>query len=121
MSDRRFAGAGDTPSGYAGLHWMWLVVPRRCAPSAPLIRFGRCRCSSAPTGSVAACARRAAADSSEKERIWQQLQAELALLVPNARHLIVRDSGHLIQQEQPEAVIDAIRQVVDGVNDPGTG
>jgi len=56
----------------------------------------------------------------DKERIWQQLQAELALLVPNARHLIVRDSGHLIQQEQPEAVIDAMRQVVEGVNDPGT-
>jgi len=56
----------------------------------------------------------------DKERIWQQLQAELALLVPNARHLIVRDSGHLIQQEQPEAVIDVIQQVVEGVNDPGT-
>jgi pimeloyl-ACP methyl ester carboxylesterase len=56
----------------------------------------------------------------DRERIWQQLQEELALLVPNAKHLIVRNSGHVIQQEQPEEVIDAIRQVVEAVNDPGT-
>lgn len=56
----------------------------------------------------------------DKERIWQQVQDELALLVPNAKHLVVRDSGHVIQQEQPGAVIDAIRQVVEAVNDPST-
>jgi pimeloyl-ACP methyl ester carboxylesterase len=56
----------------------------------------------------------------DKERIWQQVQDELALLVPNAKHLVVRDSGHIIQQEQPGAVIDAIRQVVEAVNDPST-
>jgi pimeloyl-ACP methyl ester carboxylesterase len=48
------------------------------------------------------------------------VQDELALLVPNAKHLVVRDSGHIIQQEQPGAVIDAIRQVVEAVNDPST-
>lgn len=55
-----------------------------------------------------------------KERIWQRLQGELAQLVPNAKHLIVRNSGHIIQEEQPEVVIDAIRQVVEAVRDPGT-
>jgi pimeloyl-ACP methyl ester carboxylesterase len=56
----------------------------------------------------------------DREQIWQQLQDELALLVPNAKHLVVRDSGHAIQEEQPGAVIDAIRQVVEAVNDPST-
>jgi pimeloyl-ACP methyl ester carboxylesterase len=56
----------------------------------------------------------------DRERIWQQLQDELALLVPNAKHLVVRDSGHVIQQERPEVVIDAILQVVEAVNDPSS-
>jgi pimeloyl-ACP methyl ester carboxylesterase len=55
-----------------------------------------------------------------KERVWQELQQQLARLVPNAKHLIVRDSGHIIQEEQPDIVIDAIRQVVEAVGDPGT-
>jgi pimeloyl-ACP methyl ester carboxylesterase len=55
-----------------------------------------------------------------KERVWQELQQQLARLVPNAKHLIVRDSGHIIQEERPDVVIDAIRQVVEAVGDPGT-
>jgi pimeloyl-ACP methyl ester carboxylesterase len=55
-----------------------------------------------------------------KERVWQELQRQLARLVPNAKHLIVRDSGHIIQEEKPEVVIDAIRQVVEAVREPGT-
>jgi pimeloyl-ACP methyl ester carboxylesterase len=55
-----------------------------------------------------------------KERVWQELQQELARLAPNAKHLIVRDSGHIIQEEEPDVVIDAIRQVVEAVGDPGT-
>jgi pimeloyl-ACP methyl ester carboxylesterase len=55
-----------------------------------------------------------------KERVWQELQQQLAGLVPNAKHLIVRDSGHIIQEEQPDTVIDAIRQVVEAVGDPET-
>ncbi|HET7870528.1 MAG TPA: alpha/beta fold hydrolase [Actinomycetota bacterium] len=55
-----------------------------------------------------------------KERVWQELQQQLARLVPNAKHLVVRDSGHIIQEEQPDVVIDAIRRVVEAVRDPGT-
>jgi pimeloyl-ACP methyl ester carboxylesterase len=55
-----------------------------------------------------------------KERVWQELQQQLATLVPGAKHLIVRDSGHIIQEEQPDVVIDSIRQVVEAVADPGT-
>jgi pimeloyl-ACP methyl ester carboxylesterase len=55
-----------------------------------------------------------------KERVWQELQQQLAQLVPNAKHLVVRDSGHIIQEERPDVVIDAIRRVVEAVRDPGT-
>jgi pimeloyl-ACP methyl ester carboxylesterase len=39
-------------------------------------------------------------------------------LLPDARLVRVADSGHYIQGEHPELVIDAIRQVVDAVRDP---
>ncbi|MCA9861476.1 MAG: hypothetical protein KC432_00585, partial [Thermomicrobiales bacterium] len=44
----------------------------------------------------------------------------LAGLVPDARLMIVPDSGHYIQAEKPELVIEAIRQVVEGVRHPAT-
>jgi pimeloyl-ACP methyl ester carboxylesterase len=47
----------------------------------------------------------------EDERLWRQLQRELAQMVPGSRHLITQ-SGHNIQHEQPELVLDAIRDVV---------
>ena len=46
--------------------------------------------------------------------------AFLAGLVPKARLVIVPDSGHYIQAEKPELVIEAIRQVVEGVRHPDT-
>ena len=48
----------------------------------------------------------------EVERLWQQLQRELADLVPGGRLVIATESGHDIQDEQPELVLDAIRDVV---------
>jgi pimeloyl-ACP methyl ester carboxylesterase len=50
----------------------------------------------------------------------QEGQARLAALVPDARHVIATDSGHYIQLEQPALVIEAIRQVVEGVHHPNT-
>ena len=47
-------------------------------------------------------------------------QAQLAGLVPDARHVIAAESGHYIQLEQPVLVIEAIRQVVEGVRHPDT-
>ena len=43
----------------------------------------------------------------------------LSGLVPMARLMVVADSGHYIQAEHPELVIEAIRQVVEGVRHPG--
>jgi len=47
-----------------------------------------------------------------EERLWRQLQRELAQLVPGGRLVVATESGHNIQDEQPELVLDAIRDVV---------
>jgi pimeloyl-ACP methyl ester carboxylesterase len=47
-----------------------------------------------------------------EEPFWRQLQRELAHLVPGGRLVVATESGHDIQHEQPELVLDAIRDVV---------
>jgi pimeloyl-ACP methyl ester carboxylesterase len=42
-------------------------------------------------------------------------QEKLAQLVPNSKHITNTNSGHAIQKEQPQLVVDAIREVVDAV------
>ncbi len=44
---------------------------------------------------------------------WQQMQEELAHLSTRSTHVIAKNSGHYIQLDQPEVVIEAVRQVVD--------
>ena len=51
----------------------------------------------------------------EDERLWRQLQRELAHLVPGGRLVIATNSGHDIQHEQPDLVLDAISDVVHAV------
>jgi pimeloyl-ACP methyl ester carboxylesterase len=45
--------------------------------------------------------------------IWQDLQRDLANLSSNSVYSVVESSGHFIQRDQPEVVVDAIRQVLD--------
>ncbi len=45
----------------------------------------------------------------------KRAHARLAKLVQNAKHVTNTNSGHEIQKEQPQLVIDAIREVVDAV------
>jgi pimeloyl-ACP methyl ester carboxylesterase len=47
-------------------------------------------------------------DAAQKEA-----QEKLAQLVPNAKHITHTNSGHEIHKEQPQLVIDSIREVVD--------
>jgi pimeloyl-ACP methyl ester carboxylesterase len=54
------------------------------------------------------------------ERAWTASQAELAGLVPQARFFVAAASGHYIELQQPALVIEAIRQVVEGVRHPDT-
>lgn len=54
------------------------------------------------------------------EQIMFAAQQDIATLVPDGRLVTATESGHNIHQDQPELVIDAISQVVNGVRDPGT-
>lgn len=48
---------------------------------------------------------------------WRTAQDRLAKLL-NAKHVSDTNSGHAIQMEQPQLVINSIREVVDAVRDP---
>ena len=48
---------------------------------------------------------------------WRTAQDRLANLL-NAKHVSETNSGHAIQMEQPQLVINSIREVVDAVRDP---
>jgi pimeloyl-ACP methyl ester carboxylesterase len=54
------------------------------------------------------------------DQMWQELQADLAELVPDARHVVAEQSGHYIHQSQPDLVVEAIQQVTEAVRDPST-
>ncbi len=54
------------------------------------------------------------------EPLLRAANENLATLVPNARFFVAADSGHDIHQDQPQLVIEAIRQVVEGVRAPET-
>ncbi|HZR05060.1 MAG TPA: alpha/beta hydrolase [Candidatus Udaeobacter sp.] len=45
----------------------------------------------------------------------KKAQEKLAKLVPNAKHITNTNSGHEIHKEQPQLVVDAIRQVLEAV------
>ena len=49
------------------------------------------------------------------DRAAKEAQARLAASVAGARHVTDTDSGHEIHRDQPQLVIDSIRDVVDAV------
>jgi pimeloyl-ACP methyl ester carboxylesterase len=51
------------------------------------------------------------------EAAWRKGQAELAALLPDAKHVVATESNHYIQIEQPDLVVEAVRTVVDAVHD----
>jgi len=51
-------------------------------------------------------------------RAWHAGQDGLATLAANAKHRIATKSAHYIQVQEPQLVIDAIKQVVDAVRNP---
>ena len=52
--------------------------------------------------------------------LHDELQRDLIGLVPGGRHVVAEQSGHDIQQSQPDLVVEAIRAVVEAVRDPST-
>jgi D-alanyl-D-alanine carboxypeptidase len=51
------------------------------------------------------------------ERLWGEQQADLTTLLPNSQQILAGESGHYIQLDQPELVIDAIGDVIENVRD----
>src|SRR5216110_2321406 len=51
-------------------------------------------------------------------RAWHAGQDGLATLAPNAKHIVATKSAHYIQVQEPQLVIDAIKQVVEAVRNP---
>ncbi len=49
------------------------------------------------------------------ERAWVEMQDELSRLSSNSKHLFVEKSGHRIALDKPEAVVEAIHDVVETV------
>ena len=45
-------------------------------------------------------------------KVWGEKQAEWIAKVPGGKHVVVENSGHFIQGEQPQVVIDAVKEVV---------
>ncbi len=62
--------------------------------------------------------------SAHEQAIWwpltRVLGADLAALVPDGRLIVVEGSGHIIHEEQPVVVVQAITDVVNAVRDPST-
>ncbi len=51
--------------------------------------------------------------SAKTESIWTTLQLELAALSSQGRRIVALGSGHGIQLDKPQVVIDAIREVLN--------
>src|SRR5829696_9500117 len=52
------------------------------------------------------------------ERGWREQQADLTTLLPNSRQILAEESGHYIQRDQPDLVVDAITDVIEAVRNP---
>lgn len=48
----------------------------------------------------------------EQKELWLASHEELVQEVPHAQHIVLMESGHFVQRDQPQVVIDAIRSVV---------
>ena len=49
---------------------------------------------------------------SDREQMWTALQRDLVNESPRGTHIIARQSGHYIQKDEPELVIQTIRDLV---------
>ena len=54
----------------------------------------------------------------EREALWHEVQAQTAALSPNSRLVIVPGSGHFIQSDRPQVVIEA---VLEAMREAATG
>jgi pimeloyl-ACP methyl ester carboxylesterase len=60
----------------------------------------------------------ASLSAAENQHLWEDMQlqqSELAALSSDSRQIIAEQSGHNIQLDQPDLVIDAIREILDAI------
>ncbi|MEZ4621531.1 MAG: hypothetical protein R2867_39350 [Caldilineaceae bacterium] len=48
----------------------------------------------------------------EADRVWLELQGELAALSTNSAWTVVENAAHFIHHDQPQVVIDAIHGIL---------
>jgi pimeloyl-ACP methyl ester carboxylesterase len=51
------------------------------------------------------------------ETNWSEGQARLAALSTNSALIVAKNSNHMIQQDEPTLVVDAIRRMHDAVKE----
>jgi pimeloyl-ACP methyl ester carboxylesterase len=54
----------------------------------------------------------------ENQQFWKEMQAqqsELADLSSDSKQIIAEESGHFVQLDQPELVIDVIREIFNAI------
>lgn len=81
-------------------------------PAMPLVVVSRGLAMEIPPAMLAELSSNFAAD---QEKLWRELQARLAELVPGVRHVVATNSRHDIAGTEPELVIAAVRDVVEAV------
>ena len=55
------------------------------------------------------------AENKKLREVFQAIQSELAALSSEGKQIIAEQSGHNIQNDQPDLVIDAVREIVDAI------
>jgi len=49
----------------------------------------------------------------DSSKIWLNFQKDLKLLSDHGKYILVENSGHFIQKDKPQVVIDAIKELID--------
>ena len=58
-------------------------------------------------------------DGEASDRIWLDLQNDMASWSSRSTHRVLSDASHFIQLDRPDAVVAAVREVVDGARSEG--
>ena len=48
----------------------------------------------------------------EREKVWQEMQKELAALSSQGKQIIASESGHSIHLDQPELIFNAVQEML---------